>query len=267
MDLLGAIKTELAYDSVAPAFNGLDTQFSIMNRDSREIRYSILCSASSHLFGCIGLRSKNYCILNKQYTKEEYEKLVPKIIQHIDNMPYIDERGNIYKFGEFFPSELSPFCYNEAMVQEYFPLEKEEAINQGHKWKDKETRNYVLNLRVEEIPENIEEVDEHIIGKIIECAHKNKCKEQCTEAFKIIEDEFKFYKKMNLPLPHLCSNCRHYQRLNRINPLKLWRRNCMCDKSNHFHEKGKCEVEFETPYAPNEPKIVYCEKCYQQEVY
>jgi hypothetical protein len=36
---------------------------------------------SSNLFGCIGLRGKEYCILNKQYTKEEYEALVPKIIE------------------------------------------------------------------------------------------------------------------------------------------------------------------------------------------
>ena len=29
------------------------------------------------------LRNKSYCILNKQYTKEEYEELVPKIIEHM----------------------------------------------------------------------------------------------------------------------------------------------------------------------------------------
>jgi hypothetical protein len=27
------------------------------------------------------LKNKSYCILNKQYTKEEYEKLVSKIIE------------------------------------------------------------------------------------------------------------------------------------------------------------------------------------------
>jgi hypothetical protein len=38
-------------------------------------------------------------------------------------------------------------------------------------------------------------------------------------------------------------------------------------KTNHFHGDKKCEVEFETSYAPDRPEIVYCEKCYQQEVY
>jgi hypothetical protein len=75
-----------------------------------------------------------------------------------------------------------------------------------------------------------------------------------------------FYRRMNLPLPRLCPNCRHYQRLKQRNPLKLWHRTCMCGKAGHFHT-GKCEVEFETSYAPDRPEIVYCEKCYQQEVY
>ena len=30
---------------------------------------------------------------------------------------------------------------------------------------------------------------------------------------------------------------------------------------------GYCDVKFETSYAPGRPEIIYCEKCYQQEVY
>jgi hypothetical protein len=37
--------------------------------------------------------------------------------------------------------------------------------------------------------------------------------------------------------------------------------------TNHFHGTEKCEVEFETSYTPDRPEIVYCEKCYQQEIY
>jgi hypothetical protein len=49
------------------------------------------------------------------------------------------------------------------------------------------------------------------------------------------------------------------------NPIKLWHRDCMCDLGNHGHE-GKCQNEFETSYSPERPEIVYCEKCYQNEV-
>ncbi len=189
----------------------------------------------------------------------------------MNDMPYIDKEGRVYKYGEFFPSGLSPFCYNETIAQEYFPLNKEEALNQGYKWKEKEERSYNIDIKNEEIPNNIKDLkDESIINKVIECNHKGSCNEQCTEAFKIIPSELQFYQRMNLPLPRLCPNCRHYARLKQRNPLRLWRRKCMCDKTNHQNHLSKdnpCSEEFETSYAPDRPEIIYCEKCYQQEVY
>ena len=67
----------------------------------------------------------------------------------------IDNKGKIYKYGEFFPSELSPFAYNETIAQEYFPLSKEQALEQGYKWKDKEERNYMVDIKSKDIPDNI----------------------------------------------------------------------------------------------------------------
>ncbi len=44
------------------------------------IYYSGYCVNNVHdCFGCIWLRESSYCILNKQYSKEEYEALIPKI--------------------------------------------------------------------------------------------------------------------------------------------------------------------------------------------
>jgi len=232
------------------------------------VNYSVLCpNNDNNLFGCIGLRNKSYCILNRQYTKEEYEELIPKIIKQMDKIPYRDGKGVVYKYGEFFPSELSPFAYNETIAQQHFPLVQKEAEKQGYKWKEKEIKNYEVEVKMEEIPDNIKNATESIVNRAIECAHKEQCNEQCTKAFKIIEPELQFYKRMNLPLPRLCPNCRHYQRLSKRNPMKLWHRTCMCDKTSHFHDKEKCGVKFETSYAPDCPEIVYCERCYQQEVY
>src|SRR3989344_4578595 len=42
---------------------------------SRYSEYLDLCVECEYCFGCVGLKKKKYCILNKQYTKEEYEKL------------------------------------------------------------------------------------------------------------------------------------------------------------------------------------------------
>ena len=253
------LNTQVVYESVTASINVSNTNFSCVSRNnSMNISYSYFMTSCSNCFGCVGLRNKQYCIFNKQYTKEQYEEMIPKIIKHMNDMPYIDAKGRVYKYGEFFPPELSPFCYNETIAQEYFPLTKEEALNQGYKWKDKEERNYQIDIKNEDIPDNIKEVNESIINKVIECSHKGTCNEQCTEAFKVIPAELQFYQRMNLPLPHLCPNCRHYNRLKQRNPLKLWHRHCM---------KEGCTNEFETSYAPERPEIIYCERCYQQEVY
>ena len=57
--------------------------------------YCIACRGISSCFGCVGLRKKQYCIFNKQYTKEEYQSLRKKIIDHMNAMPYIDKGGRI----------------------------------------------------------------------------------------------------------------------------------------------------------------------------
>jgi hypothetical protein len=258
---------ENSYEVVSVGVHAHNIFFSGTTWESYNIFYSFFLKNCSNCFGCVGIRNKQYCILNKQYTKEEYEELVPKIIEHMNAMPYVDKKGRVYKYGEFFPSELSPFSYNASIAQQYFPFIKEEVIKQGYKWKDVEERDYTIDIKKGDITNDIKNVQEDTIGKIIECEHQGKCNEQCTEVFKIIESEFQFYKKMNIPLPCLCPNCRHYQRLKQRNPLRLWHRKCMCDKENHLHGKEKCGVEFETSYAPNRPEIIYCEKCYQQEVY
>ncbi len=232
------------------------SQWAITN--CRELDYCLFCENSSDLFGCVGLKKKQYCILNKQYTKEEYFTLRQKIIKHMEEMPYIDKIGNVYKYGEFFPVEISPSAYNETTAQEFFPLKKEEALKLGYKWKDKEERKYNIDIKSLDIPIDIKYISEDILGKVIECSHGGECNHQCTEAFKIVPVELQFYKKINLPIPHLCPNCRHAERLSQRNPMKLYSRSCM-------HEG--CQNTFETTYAPDRPEIVYCEKCYQQEVY
>jgi hypothetical protein len=267
-DSYGMPKVERIYEALASGFDmmeNLDYAFTIFARGSKNIQYSINCSVSQNLFGCVGLDKKEYCIFNRQYTKEEYETLVPKIIKHMNAAPYVDKCGRIYKYGEFFPIELSPFTYNETIAQEYFPLSEGQAQAQGYEWKYGDTKNYKIDLTSEDLPDHIKDADESIAGKVIECGHKGECNEQCTQAFKIIKEELQFYQRLNLPLPRFCPNCRHYNRLKQRNPFKLWHRQCMCNKFNHDHA-GKCTNEFETSYAPERPEIIYCESCYNLEV-
>ena len=243
------------------------------------VKYSYNCHNCNNIFGCVGLRDKSYCIFNRQYTKEEYESMEPKIIVHMNAMPYTDAIGRVYRYGEFFPVELSQFSYNETVAQEYMPLIKDEAEKLGFTWRDPDTKNYRVTKNAEGLPDHIRDVTDSILEETIGCAHEGNCNDNCTTAFKLIPPELQFYRKMNLALPRLCPNCRHFERLRKRNPAKLWHRSCHCagEKSENgvytntgthpSHAKGEpCPNEFETSYAPDRPEIVYCESCYNAEI-
>jgi hypothetical protein len=206
----------------------------------KEMAYCMNSFNSHHCFGCTGLKKQSYCILNKQYTKEEYEKLVPKIIEHMRKTG---------EWGLFFDPNISPFGYNESLAHEYFPLRKEETTERGWKWfEDAEPQNQYLGPDYV-IPGKIEDVNDDITKQILRCSITGK-------PYKIIPQELKFYREMDLPIPTKCPDQRHKERMALRNPRKLWKRKCM-----------KCKKEIQTTYAPERPEIVYCEECYLSTVY
>jgi hypothetical protein len=267
MDTSLGLKSELMYEYVTGSLNDYNVKFSCSAMNSvRNADYTDSCIDCNNLFGCISLKKKENAIFNKVYSKDEFEKLREKIIKHMSDLPFVDKAGRVYKFGEFFPIELSPWAYNETVAQEFFPISKEEADKNFYPWREPAVKNFEITISADKIPDNIDAVDEGILKEVLECAHKGECDHQCKTAFRLTDFEFKFYKKHNIPLPILCPNCRHYERFKVMPALKLWHRNCMCEKVGHGHQ-GNCKVEFETSYAPDRPEIVYCEKCYQREVY
>ncbi len=291
-DVNFADNSELVYDSTNIEQNYME-KFSITSWFSKYITYCELCLSCSNCFGCISLKKKEYCILNKQYTKEEYEKLSKIIMNDMQSKPYADALGRKYSYGEFFPSEISPFAYNESIAREYFPMSRDDAKKGGHTWREENKMEYAVTMSYDKIPNKINEVTDNICKEIIGCEHDKKCNDGCTGAFRITPQELQFHRAMALPIPHLCPNCRHQSRLKQRNPLKLWHRSCQCggnastndeltidstttinkiqqntykNTTTHAHGDGPCPNEFQTSYSPERKEIIYCEECYQREI-
>ena len=229
--------------------------------NSTNLIYCYECQNCHDCFGCDGLKYKNYCILNKQYSKEEYEKLVPKIIEAMKSpkspltrgLGHPLDKGGLgdCEWNNFPAKYLSVFTYNETAAQDYFPLTKEEAITKGFKWCDFEPEfpkvEKIISANL--LPDSISKIPDDILNWAIEC-------EVMKKPFKIIAPELDFYRQMNLPIPRRHPDQRHKDRMALRNPRKLWKRNCM-----------KCNSEIQTTYSPERPEIVYCEKCYLEKVY
>jgi hypothetical protein len=276
----GCCTMELAYECSTVGVNTYHTKLSAdVWPDVRDATYSQSCrNDANQIFGCVSLRKKEYCILNKQYVREEYEKLVRRIIEHMDTQPYVDRKGRVYKYGEFFPSELSLFAYNETSAHDYFPRTEKQVEDLGLRWRVVKPEHYATTISAKDLPDHINDVSDDIVDQIVGCLHEGKCGHQCPAAFRITPNELQFYRQKKIALPRLCPNCRHYERFAMTNPYKLWHRKCQCSGkvsenrvytntiAHQHHGAEKCPNEFETSYAPERKEIVYCEQCYNAEV-
>ncbi len=233
---------ELGYENhlVGNGFSSVRFSESCAN-DVSNLLYCRYCeNGTRDCFGCLGLLHRQYCILNKQYTKEEYEKLMPKIIEHMRSTG---------EWGEFYPAALSPYGYNETVAQEYFPLSEEEVRGRGWSWRDESDAEKQYMGPTVTIPDSIRDISDSITGDILTC-------EITKRPFKIIPQELAFYRDMNIPVPTRCFDQRHADRMQKRNPRKLWDRECM-----------NCKKAMQTSYSPDRPEIVYCEDCYLSTVY
>jgi hypothetical protein len=148
------------------------------------------------------------------------------------------------EWGQFLPSYISPFPYNESVVQQEYPLTKEEALSQGFKWND--------NLPVTTSKETYswkQPIPTDITKEILACTN-------CQKNYKITPQEFQQYKTKKLPLPKTCPECRFESRMKLRNKRKLHNRNC-----------AKCQEQIKTTYSPNRPETIYCQSCYQENIY
>lgn len=249
------IGCELLYECDGCGYNAYHCLFS--NHCWQNVGNLLYCESCfpsvRDCFGCFGLRNARYCILNKQYTKEEYEKLVPKIIENMRkermNGAAVNPSEASGSWGEFFPIAISAYAYNESLAQLFFPLTEEEAKKRKYRWRDDdgEGENY-MGPEVN-VPATIGDVSDDICESILRC-------EATKKPYRITAQELKFYRTMGLPIPKKSPHVRHVERHNKRNRRMLFESTC-----------AKCGAATLSTFGPDRPEKVYCEECYLKEVY
>jgi len=267
--------------------------------ESSNVYYCDFCFGCQDCFWCVGLRNNQYCVLNEQYTKDEYGKAVAKIIEHMQ-IPYTDYSTHtgtevlwgegVPELGEFFDPSLSPFGYNETVAQEYFPLTREEVLARGYGRQD--------NTYDTKIPEGADVVrpqtytdiqwdelksDDGVLKKVFVC-------EVSWRPFLLQKAELEFYRKHDVPLPRKHPDVRHEERMNQRSPRELYLRGCdKCSKemvsvynwvqkdteSSEYSEKlilngsgwKGLEQSSDHHVIAHDEMRVYCEECYKDAVY
>lgn len=216
--------------------------FSLFVWDSHDVLYSDECFNCNHLFGCVGLRHKEYCILNRQYSKEEYDVRVQSIIEHMRSTS---------EWGEYFPIGDSPFGYNETIAMDEYPESQEEVLKRQWRWTniDDDTPSNDATISSTTLPDAITETDDDILQRTLHCSATGK-------PYKLTSQELLFYRQMILPIPRLHPRVRYENRMQKRSPRRLYERTCQ-----------RCGSAQQTTYAPDQKEKIFCEECFVQEIY
>jgi hypothetical protein len=225
---------------------GNNIKFSFLATTSSNCAYVDSVVSCNECIASIGLKHKEFSILNKQYSKEEYFAIKNEL----------EKRGEL----SIFPGhEFSTFAYNESASQTQYPLTKEQTLALGYRWQDETIPTRGLEtVQPDNIPDNIKDVGEESLKQIYKCV-------TCSRNYRIIQRELEMYRQFNLPLTRECPQCRQLRRRQQRTPYQTWHRTCMC-ANGHAHRTNPCNNEFESPYALSGTEIIYCETCYQSEI-
>jgi hypothetical protein len=234
-------RTEMAYE-MQSTINAYDCRFSFSVFDSQSVECSDFVLNSSNIFGGVCLNKKHYCILNRQYSEEEFRRLRVKLIEHMKKTG---------EWGRFLPTSLCPFGYNESTAADYWPLTKEQALAEGFSWYDQQEEPLAVEKTIAagQLPDGIVDTPDDVLNWAITC-------EKSGRLFRLIRQELEFYRQNNLPLPRLHPSERHLERLSMRTPRYLHNRQC-----------ANCKKAIKTVYTPDRPETVYCEECYLSAVY
>ncbi len=219
-----------------------NTKFSNSLVRCDDLEYSFNCYDCTHCFGCVGLRHKKFCILNKQYTEAEYWKKV-------DEMKCaMLERG---EYGKPVPTKYSFSYFPESGPAMYLAAKQEDWDAVGMQKFDASAEGAFGAVRegarpAADVPENIDDLDPAVwSGVPIEDAEEHR-------PFTLLAPEIAFYKEKRIapPRTHFISRMREL----------IWMQN------TGLFEKATCSAcKKELTVAVNRTftkRNLHCYECY-----
>ncbi|MBI2021146.1 hypothetical protein HYS99_01375 [Candidatus Giovannonibacteria bacterium] len=216
-----------------------ETVATLWTSGSRYSAYLDACEECEYCFGCVGLRKKQFCIFNRQYSKEEYNA---KIVEIKNAMRKNGE------WGKFFPYALAYSSYNLSLAHIYFPETKEGIKKLSGRWDEEEVVTSE-EMSGDDLPDKIEDVEDNVSKQAAICSKTGR-------RFNIAPHELVFYKEFRIPLPHYHPDWRTLERFKPLTVLRPSEGVCIfCSKNTvHFYPP-------EFGY-----KKIACESCYLKEV-
>ncbi|MFN8392185.1 MAG: hypothetical protein U0136_17970 [Bdellovibrionota bacterium] len=206
--LSGYAGSELYYETVSSGDGGSRALFCSGSWASHEVMYCDTVMSCRSCFGCIGLKRAENTVLNRSYTRKEYEHIVRTLIGHMR------ETG---EWGEFFPEALAPHAYNESHAQDFYPLEQSQALTIGYRWKPSPPVVVAMNENLP--PEGIAQFRDSFCDVTYSCRTTGR-------SFKIIRSELGVLRKLQIAPPVVCPEERRTARLSRRNKPEYYQRSC-----------------------------------------
>ena len=184
--------------------------------DVQNLDYCSFCENCANLFGCVGLRGKEYCILNRQLDNPTYAAERERIIDHL-------KRRGVW--GKFFPVVFSGFAYNRSAAHIHMPLGRIPAQMMGFEWEEVDdfVRPSALLSGGESAPEECFSEVPGQIEELTDSAVRNSvylC-EISGRPFRFTREEVDFYRQIGVAPPVRGPDRRLAERIMGISPKYL----------------------------------------------
>jgi hypothetical protein len=155
--------------------------------DCKNSEYLDNCTNCEYCFACIWLKNKKYHIFNKEYSKEEYEKLVSEIKENIKKN---------WESWKFFPYNMMYTGYNTTLARLFFPDTKENIIKLWWYREDEIVSEFPADIKFSEAPDNISQINEQTAKLIFKC-------KKTWQIYNINDQSILVYKKIWVPISNI----------------------------------------------------------------